>query len=95
MALTIFASEIIGALADIIVDAIDTGATILAHMILTIVNVVRAIDAMETGQAVAAVVGEVIQALGSIGTGIELEAAELYLCIAPFARETGLTFAAI
>lgn len=95
VALTIFPCKIIGTLADIIIDTIDTGATILAHMILAIVNVVGAIDAMETGHAVAAVVGEVIQALGSIGTGIEFGAAELYLCVAPFAREAGLAFTAI
>lgn len=95
VALTVLARKVIGALAEVIIDAIHTAASILAHMILAIVNVVRAVDAMEAGHAVAAIVGEVIQTLGPIGAGIELLTAELYLRVAPLAREARLAFTAI
>lgn len=93
--LTVLARKVIGALAEVIIDAIHTAAAILAHMILAIVNVVRAVDAMEAGHAVAAVVREVIQTLSAIGAGIELLTAELYLCVAPLAGEARLAFTAI
>lgn len=82
MTLTIFASKIIWAFADVIVDAVDTGATILTDVILTIVNVLRTIDAMETSHTLAGVVGEVIVAFGAICTRIKLVAAKVNLRVA-------------
>lgn len=93
--LTVLARKVIGALAEVVIDAIHTAASVLAHVILAIIDVVRAVDAMETGHAVAAVVREVIQTLSPIGAGIELRTAELYLRVAPFAGEARLAFAAI
>lgn len=93
--LTVFARKIVGALANIIIDAVDAGAAILAHMILAVIDVIRAVDAVKARHALAAVVGEVIQALGAIRTGIIVETAELYFRVAPFARKAGLAFAAI
>lgn len=95
VALTVFSGKVIRALADVVVNAIDAGAAILTHVILAVIDVVRTVDAMEAGHALAAVVSEVIQALGPVCTGIELLAAELNLRIAPLAAEPRLALAAI
>lgn len=79
MTLTILPSKIIRTLADIIINAVDTGAAILTNVILTIVNVLSAIDAMEAGHTLAGVVAEVIMTFGAIRTRIEFVTAKVDL----------------
>lgn len=82
MTFTVLAGEIIRTLADIIIDAVYAGAAILTDVILAIVYILCAVDAVKAGHALARIVGEVIVTFGAIRAGIELVAAEVDLCIA-------------
>lgn len=65
----------------------------LAHMILAIVDVNRAIFPGVTGQTLARVITKMIPASGSVFARIKFFGAERYFNFAIFSHETGLTFA--
>jgi len=90
VALTVLARVIVRAATLVVVDAVHTGSAVLAHVVLAVVDVVRTVGAMESSLAIAAVVGEVIHALGSVRAGIEFGTAELDLGVAKLATESRL-----
>lgn len=68
--------------------------TILAHMILTIVNVLGAVGSFVTGCTFACVMCEMIDALGAIFAWIEFRA-EWYFRFAILARKTAWALACV
>jgi hypothetical protein len=82
-------------LARVIVDAVDAGSTILAHMVLAVINVLRAIGPTEPWHALTGIVREMVNTLGSILTRIEIQAAEFNLSFAVFPCVAGRTGAAV
>lgn len=90
MAFTVLARIVVWTAALVVVDAVHARSTVLAHVVLAVVNIVRAVGAMETCLTIAAVVGKVVHALGSIRAGIELRTAELDFGVAELATESRL-----
>jgi len=90
VALTVLARVIVRAATLVVVDAVNTGSAVLAHVVLAVVDVIRTVGAMESSLAIAAVVGEVVHAFGSVRAGIELGTAELDLGVAKLATESRL-----
>lgn len=93
--LTEFTRVPVGTLADIIIDAIHTCATILAHVIMTIINVHRAIVTRPTRRTLARVMREMINAFRGIHTRIELCATERNLILTELSTESRRTQARV
>lgn len=89
-----FAGKFVRTLAHVIVDAIDANATILAHMILTVVNVFGAIGSAVAGCAFARIMREMIDAFGIVFARIEVGAIWDFR-FAEFTSETRRTFACV
>lgn len=73
----------------VVVDAVDTGAAVLAHMILAIVNVLRAVDTAIAQRTFARVVCKVIDAFGIVVAWIEFGRTEWNFRFAEFTTEAG------
>lgn len=82
-----FPGEVARAFADVVVDAVDTGSAVLTHVILAVVDVLGAVNAAESGRALACVMREVIDALGTVQARVEFRAAELNFLLAKLAVE--------
>lgn len=82
--LTVLARILVRTLAYVVVDPIDARASILAHVIQTVVYVLGAVHSLESWHAVTRVVGEVVNAFRPILTWLEFVGAELDFCIAEF-----------
>lgn len=77
------------------VNAVDTDTAILTHVIFTVVNILRAINAAEAWLALAGVVRKVINAFRSIGAWIEFSATELNFFLTKLAVEASKTTARV
>lgn len=89
------ASKLLRTFAGIIINTVQTTSSVLAHMVLAIVNILCAIFTSISCRTFAAIIRKVVHALGSILAGIELGAAELDLGITELPSESGLATAGI
>ena len=80
----------------VFVDTIDTSASVLTHIVNTIVDVISTIDASKSGHTLASVMSKVINTLAAILTGAELgSGTKGNFALAEFARKSTGTVAFI
>lgn len=89
-----FASEFVWAFAHVVVDAVDANASILAHVVLAVVNILGAVGSTVAGRAFARIVREMVDALGVVFAWIEVGAVGDFR-FAVFAGETRWAFASV
>lgn len=89
------ARELARTLAVVGVDSVHADTAVLAHVILAVVYVLRAISAAEAWLALARVVRVVIHAFRSVFAGVEVGAAKLDFLLAKFAGKTSEAIARV
>lgn len=90
-----FSGEVGWTFTDVVVDAVNASSAILAHVILTVVDIFRAVSAAEAESTFACVMSEVVDALGAVGAGVEFGSAELNFLLAKFACKARQTTACV
>jgi len=90
-----FSTEFRRTFASVFVYAVDAHSAVLTHVICTIVDVFSAIFSSKSSNAIAGVVGVVVDALAAIHAGVRLRRTKLNFCLAKLAKEAPWTGATV